>query len=302
MKISEVIFDLAGKQKRLEEIEHLLSRDGFWDQPEKSTAILKERTRLSTKIDAFTSLVNNLEESELLLELANMDKEAIYDRAEELFLEEEYSDARRYFSFIYDTFPNDPLGHKAALRVADTYAMKNDMTSLTEARLRFRDFANRYPNDPDRDYALLMLGQTYAGNKKRPDRDLSTLQESLDSYNQLIALYPDSSYVDLARERITELREILAEHEFQVATYYARNNRWRGVLGRMKYLDENYPEYSKSEEVQALMAEAQNFVTEPAGCFFAVARNKRYGVALVDQLDCACRLFLVYLQFVCNSF
>ncbi len=201
-------------------------------------------------------------EGELLLELANMDKEAIYNRAEELFLEEEYTDARRYFSFIYDTFPNDPLGHKAALRVADTYAMKNDMTSLTEARLRFRDFANRYPNDPDRDYALLMLGQTYAGKKKRPDRDLASLQESLDSYNQLIALYPDSAHIDLARERIVELREILAEHEFQVATYYARNNRWRGVAGRLSYLQEHYPEYSKSEEVMALRAKAEGFVNE----------------------------------------
>ncbi len=70
MKISEVIFDLAGKQKRLEEIEHLLSRDGFWDQPENATAILKERTQISAKIDAFTSLADGLEESELLHEMA----------------------------------------------------------------------------------------------------------------------------------------------------------------------------------------------------------------------------------------
>ncbi len=70
MKISEVIFDLERKKKRLEEIEHLLSREGFWDQPEKSTAILKERTRISAKIDAFTSLAVGLEESELLHEMA----------------------------------------------------------------------------------------------------------------------------------------------------------------------------------------------------------------------------------------
>ena len=48
----------------------MLSQDGFWDQPEKSTAILKERTQISAKIDVFTSLVDDLEESELLLEMA----------------------------------------------------------------------------------------------------------------------------------------------------------------------------------------------------------------------------------------
>ncbi len=86
MKISEVIFDLAGKQKRLEEIEHLLSREGFWDQPEKSTPILKERTRISVKIDAFTSLVNDLEESELLLEMAveESDQEALEEAGQQV--------------------------------------------------------------------------------------------------------------------------------------------------------------------------------------------------------------------------
>ena len=86
MKISEVIFDLAGKQKRLAEIEHQLSRDGFWDQPEKSTAILKERTHLTAKVETFTSLVESLEESELLFEMAveEADEEALSEAAQQL--------------------------------------------------------------------------------------------------------------------------------------------------------------------------------------------------------------------------
>jgi len=86
LKISEGIFDLAGKQKRLAEIEHLLSRDGFWEQPEKSTAILKERTQLTTKVEAFTKLVENLEESELLLEMAleESDQESLDEVAQQV--------------------------------------------------------------------------------------------------------------------------------------------------------------------------------------------------------------------------
>ena len=86
MKISEVIFDLAGKQKRLEEIEHLLSRDGFWDQPEKSTVILKERTQLSAKIDTFTSLADALEDGELLLDMAveESDQEALAEASQQV--------------------------------------------------------------------------------------------------------------------------------------------------------------------------------------------------------------------------
>ncbi|TFG39615.1 MAG: outer membrane protein assembly factor BamD [Candidatus Aminicenantes bacterium] len=184
-------------------------------------------------------------ESDLLDSLANLDKETIYKQAEQLYSEKEYQKARDLFSFVYDTFPNDPLGHKAALRVADTYAVKTDVTSLTEARLRYRDFANRYPNDPDRDYALLMVGQTYSARKLRPDRDLSDIQEALAAYQQLINLYPNSQHIGEAEEKVHGLRELLAEHEWLVADFDRRNKYYQGALWRLEYIQENYPNYSQ---------------------------------------------------------
>lgn len=193
------------------------------------------------------------DDDQILQELANLDKETIYERAEALYQEGEHEQARRYFSFVYDTFPNDPLGHKAALRVADTYAVRKDVTSLTEARLRYRDFANRYPNDPDRDYALMMVGRTYSARTMRPDRDLSSIHEALNAYRQLINLYPDSEHATAAEEEIGELRELLAEHEWIVARFYERNKRWVGALWRLEYIQENYPDFSRMDEVEAMV-------------------------------------------------
>jgi len=201
-------------------------------------------------------------DDEVLDELASLDKQTIFDRAEALYVDEKYVEARKYFSFVYDTFPNDPLGHKAALRVADTYAAKKDPTSLTEARLRYRDFANRYPNDPDRDYALLMVGNTYSSKKIRPDRDLSNLREAFTAYQQLTTLYPNSRYAEDAQSRIASLRDTLAEHEYLVAQFYYRNKRWQGALWRLEYLKENYPEYSKIDEVNSLVERIETKMTE----------------------------------------
>lgn len=196
-------------------------------------------------------------EDTLLEELADQDKETIFQRGEELFELEEYREARRYFSFVYDTFPNDSLGHRAALRVADSYYEDGDTVSLTEARLRYQDFANRYPNDSQRDYALLMLGKTYVARDPRPDRDLTDVHEAMKAYRQLVSLYPDSPYIPEAEEQIVRLREILAEHEWLVASYYATNKRWPGVVSRLEYLKENYPEFSKISEVDVLLASAK---------------------------------------------
>ena len=199
-------------------------------------------------------------EDEVLAELANLDKTAIYEQAEALYQDGKYEKARKYFSFLYDTFPNDPLGHKAALRVADSYAVRKDSMSLTEARLRYRDFANRYPNDPDRDYALLMLGHTYTSRKLHPDRDLSAVEEAMGAYQQLVNLYPDSAHVEEAREQIARLRATLAEHEWLVAKFYVRNKRWRGCEWRLEYLQENYPDYPHMDQVTEALARCREGV------------------------------------------
>ena len=201
-------------------------------------------------------------EEELLMELTDMNKTEIFEKAEALYTDHKLEDARNYFSFVYDTFPNDPLGHKAALRVADTYAAKKDTASLTEARLRYRDFANRYPNDPDRDYALLMVGQTYSARQMKPDRDLSTVEEALNAYRQLLTLYPDSEYFDEAQSRIGQLLDVLAEHELITARFYARNKRWLAASWRLEYLKENYPDFDRMDEADALLEKVQGELTD----------------------------------------
>ena len=196
-------------------------------------------------------------QGQILDELANLDKETIFERAEQLYSEKEYQKARELFAFVYDSFPNDPLGHKAALRVADTYSVKKDVTSLTEARLRYRDFANRYPNDPDRDYALLMVGHTYSARKLRPDRDLSDIQQALGAYQQLVNLYPNSRYMSEAQDRMNDLNELLAKHEWLVAQYYMRNKRYLGALWRLEYIRENYPNYTQFDTVNEKITEME---------------------------------------------
>ena len=52
------------------EIENIIAKDGFWDNPEDTKPILKERTVVSNKIDSFKKLLNDLEETQILLDLA----------------------------------------------------------------------------------------------------------------------------------------------------------------------------------------------------------------------------------------
>jgi len=64
------IFDLPAKEVKLKEIEDQIAVDGFWDYPEETKGILKKRTRISEQIERFKKLKDDLEENEILLDLA----------------------------------------------------------------------------------------------------------------------------------------------------------------------------------------------------------------------------------------
>ena len=67
---SGVIFDLPEKKNRLEELEAALAKEGFWNDPQKSKPILKERSFLTHQIETFETLQRDLSDDEAFLELA----------------------------------------------------------------------------------------------------------------------------------------------------------------------------------------------------------------------------------------
>jgi len=69
-KTCEVIFDIPTKSQRLKEIETIMSKDGFWENPDKQREILKERAILSESVEKFQHLHSELEDVTILLDLA----------------------------------------------------------------------------------------------------------------------------------------------------------------------------------------------------------------------------------------
>lgn len=194
-------------------------------------------------------------------EVSALSKEEIMKRGETLTEKKDYAEARKYFSFLADSFPNDPLGRKAALRVADTFYKRNDIENLTEAQLRYKDFANRFPNDPERAYALMMLGRCSFQQAHGPLRDLTPLHEAGESFKQVVELFPDSPYAKEARELLNETNETLAEHELLVAQYYANIKAWRGAKQRIDYLLAQYPHTKSAEQARELVTRVDAALT-----------------------------------------
>ena len=67
---SRGVFDPEGKQHRLDELEAMIAHKDFWSNPDATTAILKERTRLSESVSNWHAINEELEEAEILFTLA----------------------------------------------------------------------------------------------------------------------------------------------------------------------------------------------------------------------------------------
>jgi peptide chain release factor 2 len=78
------LFDLAGKERRLQEIEELSARNDFWDKPERATETLKEQTTLKGAVEKIKVAINSLEEAQIYYDLAKEggDQSALKDVSE----------------------------------------------------------------------------------------------------------------------------------------------------------------------------------------------------------------------------
>ena len=66
----EAIFELRKKRNRVAELEKAMLQPGFWDNPESSRGVLKENADLKEIIATWEGYSQDLEEGELLLEMA----------------------------------------------------------------------------------------------------------------------------------------------------------------------------------------------------------------------------------------
>src|SRR6476661_9548360 len=113
-------------------------------------------------------------------ELLSKSKEELFEKGKALVEKKKYDAGRKYLTFVFETYPNDPLGRDALLLVADSFFKQGGATGYTEARFRYRDYLNRYPGASRRDYARYQFALTYDKEIERPDRDQTSTREAIE--------------------------------------------------------------------------------------------------------------------------
>ncbi len=180
-------------------------------------------------------------------ELVNLTKEEAFQRGETLYETKKFQRSRKFYTHVYENYPNDPLGRRSLLRVADTYFGQKGMLNLVEAQYKYRDFINRYPGSELADYAMLQIANVSFEQMERPDRDQTKTREAVERFRDMLAAYPNSKHRPEAEERLQLALDRLAKHEHIVARFYMQRRNFEAAITRLNGIVETYPGYAERD-------------------------------------------------------
>ena len=162
-----------------------------------------------------------------------------------------YYTALEKFEEIMDRYPFSPQAMLAELKAADSHFYQED---YLEAKLLYQQFEERHPTNEAIPYVMFQTGMCDFARTDRIDRDTSGAKDAIQSFSRLLRAYPVSPYTTEAKSRIQAASEFLVNHEYFVAVFYVKTERYGEAAHRLKYLVGMYPDSSITPTAQKLLA------------------------------------------------
>lgn len=180
------------------------------------------------------------------------------------------SGAIEYYEKLQSRYPFGVFTQQSQLELAYCYYRTDDPGSALATIDRF---IKLYPSHPHMAYAFYLRGLINFGRgqglterylpKDPSQRDPGASLRSFQDFGELIKRFPESVYVEDAQLRMRYLRNILAQHEVNVANFYMRRGAFVAAANRARYVVENYQQTPAMPEALVLLAKSYRVLELP---------------------------------------
>ena len=150
----------------------------------------------------------------------------------------EFDDAERYdmaltkYADVKNKFPYSNLAIEAEIAIAEVHYKRE---SFAEAQVSFQNFRDMHPKHPKIDYIIYKIAMSYYSQLPETfDRDLSTGNDAIYHFDELIKSYPHSEYLKDAKEKRDDVYQKLTEKELYVADFYFKQKKYAAALRRFE--------------------------------------------------------------------
>lgn len=189
----------------------------------------------------------------------------LYRMAQDRMNAQNYMGAVESLARIERFYPFGVYAEQARADLIYAHYMTGD---YDQAYAASEKFIRLYPRNTNIDYAYFMKGMTgyYAddgllGNifsLSLAKRDTSGAMQSYADLTEFLIRYPESEYIDSARERLIFLRNLIASSELDGADYYMKRGAYLAALNRANYVLKNIP--NSTETGRALDIMRRSFI------------------------------------------
>ncbi|MBI4470747.1 MAG: outer membrane protein assembly factor BamD [Acidobacteria bacterium] len=155
---------------------------------------------------------------------------------------------RLLLNTLINSYPDSPFLAMSKLATADSFFAEGTTEALAQAEVEYKDFANFFPTHPLADDALLQVAYVKMHGIQAPNRDQTNTRLAERALLALLQRYPNTNLKDEVARRLKDVREVMAEHEMEVARLYGKREQYKGARGRLKTVAEKYPDYSARDE------------------------------------------------------
>jgi outer membrane protein assembly factor BamD len=183
------------------------------------------------------------------------DKE-LFDKAMIALKKGRYDVARLDLQTMLNTYPDSEYKMRAKLAVGDSWFKEGGTAALTQAEAEYKDFETFFPNAPEAAEAQMKVGDIYYSEMEKPDRDYANALNAEREYREMINMYPDSTLLPRAKQKLRDVQEVLAERETQIGLYYESKENYPAAIARLSTVVDTFPLYSKSDEALLSIGDA----------------------------------------------
>ena len=167
-----------------------------------------------------------------------------------------YEVARLTLQTLINTYPDSEFLAKAKLAIADAWYRQGGTTALAQAEFEYKDFITFFPTMPEASEAQLKVAMIHYSQMEKANRDATHAKRAEDEFKQLLLQFSNSPFAEEAKQRLREVQEVLAQHEYDVARQYFLKGNPRATISRLKDLTGSYPNYSASDEALWMMGQS----------------------------------------------
>ena len=165
-----------------------------------------------------------------------------------------YKKAIEKFQKIKDYYPFSKYAILAELKIADAHY---HLEEYEDAIFAYENFEQLHPRNEAIPYVLYQLGRCYYDQIGTTDRDQTSAQKALETFQRLIEQFPQDQYSKRAAEHIKTAQKSLAGHAYIVGVFYYRTKHYKAALHRFMSIVSDYPDVGYHQKALEYIARCE---------------------------------------------